>query len=69
MKMQEVVSIAKEMGLRPGKSKKAELIRQIQATEGNADCYGCEGASSCDQHQCLWREDCLSDSRKMTYQT
>ena len=69
MKMQEVMTIAKERGIRPGRSKKADLIHMIQSSEGNCECYACEGASSCDQYHCLWREDCLSDSQKIVYQT
>ncbi len=69
MKMQEVVAIAKERGLKPGRSKKADLIHLIQNSEGNAQCFACEGASNCDQHQCLWREDCLSTSKKMVFKS
>lgn len=68
MKMQEVVGIAKERGLKPGRgSKKADLIHMIQSAEGNCECYACETAASCDQYHCIWREDCLSDSKKMVY--
>lgn len=68
MKMQEVVAIARDRGIKPGRSKKTDLIHMIQKLEGNYACYACEGAHSCDQYHCLWREDCLSDSRKITYQ-
>ena len=69
MKMQEVIAIAKDMGIKPGRSKKADLIHLIQNSEGNYPCFACEGASDCDQYNCLWREDCLSASKKIVYQT
>ena len=35
MTVKEIKIIAKKMGLQAGKMKKADLIRSIQATEGN----------------------------------
>ena len=37
MKMEEVRSIAKSHGISPGKFSKTELIKYIQANEGNFD--------------------------------
>lgn len=58
MKMQEVRIIAKRMGVdaRIGRSKQ-EVIREIQIREGFEPCF--KTRSVCDEHGCLWREDCL----------
>jgi hypothetical protein len=62
MKMQEVREKAKDLGMKKtfGLSK-AELIRQIQRTEGNFDCFG-TSKDYCNQFQCCFREDCLKPS-------
>ena len=39
--------------------RKDELIRAIQAAEGNGPCYGT--IPDCKQTDCCWMEDCLSD--------
>lgn len=56
MKLQEIKAIAQGKGIKPGSMKKAELIRDIQKTEGNQDCF--ETKEVCDQTECLWRGDC-----------
>lgn len=59
MKMSDIQKRAKNLGLKPGKSKKAELIRMIQQQEGNYSCF--ESAQDfCDQSECCWRGDCLT---------
>lgn len=62
MKMEELRSIARSHGITPGKLSKAELIRSIQAGEGNFDCFATARGGECDQPECLWREDCLNAS-------
>jgi len=57
MKMQDVKKKAKMFEIKPGKKRKADLIRTIQSAEGNVPCYG-RGADSCDQSACCWRDDC-----------
>lgn len=59
MKMQEIASIARSRGIKPGRRNKTELIRFIQAREGNFDCFGKATQGFCDRHDCLWRADCL----------
>ena len=59
MNIQQVKEIARDRGLKPGRLNKKDLIRFIQKQEGNFDCYGSACAGECDQHACLWREDCL----------
>lgn len=59
MKMEEVRRIAKSNGINPGRLTKTELIKSIQANEGNFDCYGTANGGGCDQTDCLWRDDCF----------
>ena len=59
MKVDEIRTTAKEMGIKVARMKKADLIRSIQIAEGNNDCYGKAVDNRCDQTACLWREDCL----------
>ena len=58
MKMHDIKAKAKDLGLRPGKMKKEELIRAIQENEGNSPCFG-SAPEHCSQEDCCWREDCL----------
>nr|WP_320148223.1 SAP domain-containing protein [uncultured Anaeromusa sp.] len=55
--MVQVQEMARSRGLKPGRRKKADLIRAIQCEEGNRPCFN-EGASACGQTDCLWRDDC-----------
>ena len=65
MNMQQVRVIAKEQGIKVGKMKKFELIREIQTQEGNLDCYATDLDGSCDQSDCAWRDDCATAAKKM----
>jgi hypothetical protein len=58
MTVKEIKAIAKKMGIKAGKMKKADLIRTIQVTEGNTPCFQ-TGVTSCDQENCCWRSDCM----------
>ena len=58
MKMTDVKRKAKELGVKSGKMRKADLIRSIQAKEGNSLCFQI-GLDSCDQTNCCWRTDCV----------
>ena len=58
MTVKEIQGIAKEMGLKAGKIKKAELVRMVQNAEGNNTCFQTGAASSCGQENCLWLSDC-----------
>lgn len=64
MNMQDIRSIAKEYGLKTGKLTKVNLVRTIQLTEGNFDCFATASAGECDQTGCLWRDDCLTLAKK-----
>lgn len=59
MNMQEIKSIARERGVKPGTLKKSELIRSMQKAEGNEACYGTGRAAVCGQDNCLWKDDCI----------
>ncbi len=66
MNIKEVQTIAKNIGIRPLKLKKEDLIHLIQKEEGNFDCFATASMGVCDQTQCLWRKDCLGlKSRKV----
>lgn len=60
MRLQEVKAIAKTKGLRLGNMKKDNIIRTIQRSEGNTDCFATGKANECGQTNCLWRQDCLN---------
>jgi len=56
----EIKKRAKDLGLNPAKTaKKGDIIRAIQAAEGNSQCFDTSNAASCGQLECCWRPDCL----------
>jgi hypothetical protein len=57
--VKELQKMAKKMGIKTKGLRKAEMIKEIQRTEGNFDCFG-TATGYCDQMGCLFREDCLS---------
>lgn len=59
MRMYEIEKKAKSLGIKDtAKYPKQELVKKIQLTEGNFDCFG-SAKGYCDQYNCLWRRDCL----------
>ena len=58
MKMIDIKAKAKDLGIKPGKMRKEDLIRAIQEKEGNFPCFG-SATEHCSQEDCSWREDCL----------
>jgi hypothetical protein len=58
MKLDEIKEIAKQHDIKVGKMKKAELVRAVQAAEGNEVCFETGQAAECGQAGCLWRADC-----------
>jgi len=58
VKVQEIKEIAQRMGMTVRKATKTELVRSIQAQEGNSQCFDTGSARECGQQNCLWREDC-----------
>ncbi len=60
MKMQEIRSMAKTLGINSFGKTKVELIKEIQRKEGNFDCYG-TAKGYCDQNECIFRPSCISE--------
>jgi len=60
MKLTDIRKVAKGMGLKAGKMKKADLIKKIQEAEGNFTCFQ-TASDYCDQDRCCWRTDCLTN--------
>lgn len=58
MKITTIKEKAKEVGVKPGKIKKIDLIHAIQNAEGNTPCFSSVGAKECEEENCLWKEDC-----------
>ena len=58
MNLTQIKEKAKEMGIKPGKLKKGELIQAIQIQENNSPCFGTSNGT-CAQEDCLCRQDCL----------
>ncbi|MBI5449967.1 MAG: SAP domain-containing protein [Gammaproteobacteria bacterium] len=63
MNVQEVREVAIAHGIKPGKLNKQSLIKTIQKSEGNFDCFATAVNSECDQSGCLWRQDCFAAAR------
>ena len=59
MKIDQIKEIAKRHYIKTTKAKKVDLIRAIQLSEGNQECFGSNGSGECGQERCLWREDCV----------
>ncbi len=62
MTQKELLRLAKKYDIYPSGLSNIELIRKIQQSEGNFDCYASASEGVCDQSECLWREGCLSVS-------
>jgi hypothetical protein len=58
MKLAEIEKKAKKLGIKDVPKSKKELIRAIQRTEGNFDCFS-TAIGYCDQSGCIWRVDCI----------
>jgi hypothetical protein len=59
MNLAQIKAVARDRGVKPGRMKKAELVRALQLAEGNVECFVTGQADSCGQQECLWREDCV----------
>ena len=62
--MQDIRKIAQQNGLKTGKLNKTLLVKQIQATEGNFDCFASASNDHCDQSACIWQDDCFKLAKK-----
>ncbi len=57
MTLKDIRELARQQGVKNfSRLKKVELIRTIQAHEGNAPCY--QTITDCREESCLWRLDC-----------
>ena len=61
MNMTEIKKYARGKGVDPGAMRKSELIRAIQAAEGNPCCYGSDRKAHCPETNCLWEKDCKKE--------
>lgn len=61
MTLQEIKSMAQTLGIKPGKLKKLDIVREIQKAEGNFPCFG-TAVDFCDQSDCVFRSDCLGQN-------
>lgn len=62
MKLDDIRKLARERGLKPARLTKRELIKLIQRSEGNFDCYASADQGHCDQLDCLWIDPCLKEA-------
>jgi predicted transcriptional regulator len=58
-RLREVRTIARRMGVDTRNATMIELIKAIQKTEGNKDCFRSAQALTCQEKNCLWCEDCV----------
>ena len=56
--IEERNQIVKEHNLNLAKVTKVELIRALQQAEGEYQCFGSNIATTCEQHNCVWRAYC-----------
>lgn len=56
--------MARLRGIKPGNLSKVGLVRTIQHTEGNFDCFATAVEGECDQYSCMWRKDCFQAAKR-----
>ncbi len=60
MRLSEIEKKARNIGIKDTwKYSKKDLIKNIQRTEGNFECFDTASSNSCDQTSCCWKSDCL----------
>ncbi len=64
MKMQDIRKIAKQKGIPSSKYNKVTLVKKIQTSEGNFDCFASATNNYCDQPDCIWADDCFKLAKK-----
>lgn len=58
MKVADIRKKAKSLGVETGKLARKDLVRAIQAAEGNPQCFD-SGRNDCPEMKCCWRKDCI----------
>jgi hypothetical protein len=62
--MNEVRKLLKNKGIKqPARATKVELVRLLQRSEDNFDCFATAVDGVCDQMSCVWREDCFKAAK------
>ena len=59
MLLQDIVAIAKKIGVDAGDLDRLELVRAIQRAEGYSDCFMTDQVRNCGQMNCLWYQECV----------
>lgn len=65
MTLQEIRAIARKKRVKPDGLSKVQLVRVIQKTEGNFDCFASASLGECDQSGCTWRNDCFKEAKSL----
>lgn len=65
MNLQNVRDKAKSFGIKTSNMSKMNLIRSIQLSEGNFNCFATASNGECDQMECIWRNDCFSSAKQL----
>lgn len=63
MRVEQIRTKARDLGVTPGRLGKVDLIRLVQREEGNFDCFATAVSGICDQTDCLWRDDCFAAAK------
>ena len=65
MNMIQFREIAKDKGIKTGRSSKVKLVQLIQQVEGNFDCFASAINVYCDQISCIWQAECFGAAQKL----
>lgn len=60
MQIQEIRGVPRRLGTRPGDPDKIKLIRAIQLSEGNFDCFATAYDGVCEADSSAWRKRCFA---------
>ena len=64
MHINDVRRVAKQMNINTLGMNKIEMIRSVQRAENTFECFATERLAHCNEHACLWREDCISANQE-----
>ena len=60
MKINDLRKVTKGMRINTYAMKKNDIIRAVQQSENNVECFATERVEYCNENKCSWRGDCLS---------